>query len=102
MAKQGDTRVVIVGAGFGGLNAARTLAKATFKSQLSTAEITTPFSRCFTRLRPRGFPGRNCRSDSFDSSLAQNIEVLMSEVTGFDLEHRIVKDSRTRIFPTTT
>jgi len=87
-----DHRVVVVGAGFGGLTAAEVLANAavhvtvidrrnhhTFQpllyqvatAGLSPAEITAPI---------RSILGRH-----------KNVEVLMAEVTGVDLERRLVR-----------
>ena len=92
MTSKATTRVVIVGAGFGGLNAARALAKSpvqitiidrknhhTFQpllyqvatAGLSPAEIAAPIRSIFRRDK--------------------NVEVLMAEVTGFDLERRVVE-----------
>jgi NADH:ubiquinone reductase (H+-translocating) len=92
MTNEATTRVVIVGAGFGGLNAARALAKApvqitiidrknhhTFQpllyqvatAGLSPAEIAAPIRSIFRRNK--------------------NVEVLMAEVTGFDLDGRVVE-----------
>src|ERR1700735_718634 len=92
MTNEATTRVVIVGAGFGGLNAAPPLAKApvqitiidrknhhTFQpllyqvatAGLSPAEIAAPIRSIFRRNK--------------------NVEVLMAEVTGFDLDGRVVE-----------
>ena len=49
---EGLPRVVIVGAGFGGIACARALRHALLASHLSTARTTTCSSHCSTRLRP--------------------------------------------------
>ena len=97
-AHSGEQRVVIVGSGFGGLNAAQALAGSgvqitiidrrnhhTFQpllyqvatAGLSPAEITAPIRSIFSRHK--------------------NVEVLMEEVTGFDLERRVVQTGNQEI-----
>jgi len=92
MTSQITPRVVIIGAGFGGLNAARALARTQAKitiidrknyhtfqpllyqvatAGISPAEIAAPVRSIFRRYR--------------------NVEVLMAEVTGFDLNRRTVQ-----------
>jgi NADH dehydrogenase len=95
---QTGNRVVIVGAGFGGLNAAEVLAGApaeitvidrknhhTFQpllyqvatAGLSPSEIAAPIRSILTRHR--------------------NVEVLMAEVTGFDLDRRAVQTAEQEV-----
>lgn len=97
-AHSGEQRVVIVGSGFGGLNAALALAGSeaqitivdrrnhhTFQpllyqvatAGLSPAEITAPIRSIFSRHK--------------------NVEVLMEEVTGFGLERRVVQTANQEI-----
>lgn len=97
-AHSGEPRVVIVGSGFGGLNAAQALAASgvqitivdrrnhhTFQpllyqvatAGLSPAEITAPIRSVFSRDK--------------------NVEVLLEEVTGFNLKRRLVQTANQEI-----
>ncbi len=85
-------RVVIVGAGFGGLNAARRLAKSPVHVTIIDRRNYHTFQPLLYQVATAGLspgeiaaPVRNIlRSD-------KNVEVLMAEVTGFDLERRLVE-----------
>jgi NADH dehydrogenase len=85
-------RVVIVGAGFGGLNAATTLAT-------SAANITVIDKKNFHTFQPLLYqvataglsPGEIASPIRSILQKHQNVEVLMAEITGFDLERRIVR-----------
>jgi NADH:ubiquinone reductase (H+-translocating) len=85
-------RVVIVGAGFGGLNAASSLAK-------TPAQITVIDRKNFHTFQPLLYqvataglsPGEIAAPIRSIFRSHKNIDVLMAEVTGFDLDRRIVK-----------
>lgn len=85
------TRVVIVGAGFGGLNAAQKLAK-------SDAQVTIIDRRNYHTFQPLLYqvataglsPGEIAAPIRSIFRPDKNVEVLMAEVTGFDLERRVV------------
>src|SRR5262245_31641891 len=91
MTGQSKARVVIVGAGFGGLNAAQTLAK-------SDAQITIIDRRNYHTFQPLLYqvataglsPGEIAAPIRSIFRSHRNVEVLMAEVSGFDLERRIV------------
>jgi NADH:ubiquinone reductase (H+-translocating) len=85
-------RVVIIGAGFGGLNAARALGKAPVQVTVIDRKNFHTFQPLLYQVATAGLspaeiaaPIRSIlRSD-------KNIEVLMGEVNGFDLERRVVE-----------
>ena len=91
-------RVVIIGAGFGGLNAASALAKAAVQVTVIDRKNFHTFQPLLYQVATAGLspaeiaaPIRTIlRSD-------KNIEVLMSEVVGFDLEGRFVETPDARI-----
>jgi NADH:ubiquinone reductase (H+-translocating) len=91
-------RVVIVGAGFGGLNAAQALAK-------SRAQITVIDRQNFHTFQPLLYqvataglsPGEIAAPIRNILRSHKNVEVLMAEVTGFDLNRRTVKTAETEI-----
>ena len=85
-------RVVVVGGGFGGLPATRLLVtRPTSTSRSSTSGTTTCSSPCSTR-----WPPASCRPGQISPVLRhklrrrKNVEVVLSKVTGFDLERRVV------------
>jgi NADH dehydrogenase len=92
MANKVTPRVVIVGAGFGGLNAARTLAKAPVQITVIDRRNYHTFQPLLYQVATAGLsPGEIAAPIRSILRSHRNIEVLMSEVTDFDLEHRIVK-----------
>ena len=92
--KQTIPRVVIVGSGFGGLNAAQALAK-------SRAQITVIDRQNFHTFQPLLYqvataglsPGEIAAPIRSILRSHKNVTVFMAEVTGFDLDRRLVKTS---------
>jgi NADH dehydrogenase len=98
MASKVTPRVVIVGAGFGGLNAARTLAKAPVQITVIDRRNYHTFQPLLYQVATAGLsPGEIAAPIRSILRSHRNIEVLMSEVTDFDLEHRIVRTPDARI-----
>lgn len=90
--------VVIVGAGFGGLNAARALAKAPVKVTIIDRKNFHTFQPLLYQVATAGLsPGEIAAPVRSILRPYKNIEVLMSEVTGFDLDRRIVFTSDSQI-----
>ncbi len=91
-------RIVIVGAGFGGLNAARALAKAPVQITLVDRKNFHTFQPLLYQVATAGLsPGEIAEPIRSILRPYRNVEVLMSEVTGFDLERRIVETSDLQI-----
>ena len=92
--KAGDPpahRVVIVGAGFGGLNAAQALAGAPVSVTVIDRKNHHTFQPLLYQVATAGLsPGEIAAPIRSILSRHRNIEVLMAEVTGFDLERRVV------------
>jgi NADH dehydrogenase len=85
-------RVVIVGAGFGGLNAAQTLARAPVSITLVDRKNHHTFQPLLYQVATAGLsPGEIAAPIRSILSRHNNVEVLMAEVTGFDLERRVVQ-----------
>jgi NADH dehydrogenase len=90
-------RVVIVGAGFGGLNGAETLARESLaNAPVSITVIDRKNHRTFQPLlypvATAGLsPGEIASPVRSILSRHKNVEVLMANVTGFDLERRVVQ-----------
>jgi len=94
----GKPRVVIVGAGFGGLNAARALASASVQITIIDRKNFHTFQPLLYQVATAGLsPGEIAAPIRSMFRGNDNIEVLMSEVTGFDLARRIVHTSETEI-----
>jgi NADH dehydrogenase len=88
----GKARVVIVGAGFGGLNAARALAKAPVQISVIDRKNFHTFQPLLYQVATAGLsPGEIAEPIRSILRSHRNVEVLMSEVTGFDLERRVVE-----------
>src|SRR5947209_3180619 len=92
MTDQTVPRVVIVGAGFGGLKAARTLAKAGVRITIIDRRNYHTFQPLLYQVATAGLsPGEIAAPIRSILRSDKNIEVLMAEVTGFDLERRVVQ-----------
>ena len=84
-------RVVIVGAGFGGLTAAQTLAKAPVQVTVIDRKNHHTFQPLLYQVATAGLsPGEIAAPIRSILGPDKNIEVLLAEVTGFDLERQIV------------
>ena len=91
MTSQVTPRVVIVGAGFGGLNAAQSLAKAPVQITVIDRKNHHTFQPLLYQVATAGLsPGEIAAPIRSILRGNRNIEVLMGEVTGFDLERRLV------------
>jgi NADH dehydrogenase len=91
-ADQAEHRVVIVGAGFGGLNAAQTLAKAPVSITVIDRKNHHTFQPLLYQVATAGLsPGEIAAPVRSILRRYKNVEVLMAEVTGFDLERRVVR-----------
>ena len=85
-------RVVIVGAGFGGLNAAQSLSSASVKITVIDRKNHHTFQPLLYQVATAGLsPGEIAAPIRSILHRHKNIEVLMTEVTGFDLERRVVQ-----------
>ncbi|HEX3819582.1 MAG TPA: NAD(P)/FAD-dependent oxidoreductase [Candidatus Sulfotelmatobacter sp.] len=92
MTNQSLPRIVIVGAGFGGLNAAQTLAKAPVQITIIDRKNFHTFQPLLYQVATAGLsPGEIAAPVRSIFRSHKNIEVLMAEVTGFDLERRMVQ-----------
>jgi NADH dehydrogenase len=91
-------RVVIVGAGFGGLNAAESLARAPVGITVIDRKNHHTFQPLLYQVATAGLsPGEITAPIRSILSRHKNVEVLMAEVTGFDLEKRVVKAAEQEI-----
>jgi NADH dehydrogenase len=91
MPDQATPRVVIIGAGFGGLNAARSLAKAAVKVTVIDRRNYHTFQPLLYQVATAGLsPGEIAAPVRSIFRGHKNVEVLMAEVTRFDLERRLV------------
>src|SRR6202047_4551176 len=96
MDQKSNPRVVIVGAGFGGLVAARTLARDPVRITLIDRQNFHTFQPLLYQVATAGLsPGEIAAPIRSILRSHKNIEVLMAEVTGFDLDDRTVKTSDT-------
>jgi NADH dehydrogenase len=87
-------RVVIVGAGFGGLNAAQALASAPVSITVIDRKNHHTFQPLLYQVATAGLsPGEIAAPIRSILRRHKNVEVLMAEVTGFDLEGRVVQTS---------
>src|SRR3954454_17947337 len=85
-------RVVVIGAGFGGLQAARLLAKLPVKVTVVDRKNHHTFQPLLYQVATAGIsPGEIAAPVRWILSGNKNVEVLLGEVTGFDLYRRIVK-----------
>jgi NADH dehydrogenase len=91
-AHQAGHRVVIVGAGFGGLSAAQALAGASVSMTVIDRKNHHTFQPLLYQVATAGLsPGEIAAPIRSILRHHKNVEVLMAEVTGFDLEQRVVK-----------
>jgi NADH dehydrogenase len=98
MTSEGIPRVVIVGAGFGGLNAAQALAKERVRITVIDRKNFHTFQPLLYQVATAGLsPGEIAAPIRSILRSHKNIEVLMAEVTGFDLDRRLVKTSEADI-----
>jgi len=92
MANKTMPRVLIVGAGFGGLQAARRLARYPVRITLVDQRNYHTFQPLLYQVATAGIsPGEIAAPVRQILRSKDNIEVLMGEVLGFDLEKRIAK-----------
>lgn len=90
--------MVIVGAGFGGLNAAQGLARSGARITVIDRQNFHTFQPLLYQVATAGLsPGEIAAPIRSILSSDKNIEVLMAEVTGFDLERRTVKTAESEI-----
>lgn len=85
-------RVVIVGAGFGGLNAAQTIAHASASVTVVDRKNHHTFQPLLYQVATAGLsPGEIAAPIRSILRHRKNVEVLLAEVTGFDLDRRLVE-----------
>src|SRR6267154_3626402 len=85
-------RVVIIGAGFGGLEAARRLAKLPVKVTIIDRKNHHTFQPLLYQVATAGIsPGEIAAPIRWILRGRKNVEVLLGEVVGFDLQNRVVK-----------
>ena len=91
-------RVVIVGAGFGGLSAAQALAGADVKITIVDKKNYHTFQPLLYQVATAGLsPGEIAAPIRSILRRHKNVEVLMAEVIGFDLERRVVQTAEQEI-----
>jgi NADH:ubiquinone reductase (H+-translocating) len=91
-------RVVVVGAGFGGLSAASTLAKGPVQATVIDRRNHHIFQPLLYQVATAGLsPGEIASPIRSILRSHNNVEVLMSEVSAFDLERRVVTTSESEI-----
>ena len=92
MDQKSNPRVVIVGAGFGGLVAARALARYPVQITLIDRQNFHTFQPLLYQVATAGLsPGEIAAPIRWILRSHRNVEVLMSEVQDFDLSRRVVK-----------
>jgi NADH:ubiquinone reductase (H+-translocating) len=91
-------RVVIIGAGFGGLTAARELAKASLQVTIIDRRNYHTFQPLLYQVATAGLsPGEIAAPIRSILSSHKNVEVLMAEVVGFNLERKIVETAEIEV-----
>ena len=92
MDQKSNPRVVIVGGGFGGLLAARTLARYPVQITLIDRQNFHTFQPLLYQVATAGLsPGEIAAPIRWIMRSRRNVEVLMSEVQDFDLARKVVK-----------
>src|SRR5438552_2138078 len=92
MDQKAKSRVVIVGAGFGGLLAARTLAGSPVQITLVDRQNFHTFQPLLYQVATAGLsPGEITAPIRWIMRIYHNVEVLMSEVQDFDLSRQVVR-----------
>src|ERR1700687_849896 len=92
MDQKSNPRVVIVGAGVGGLVAARALARYPVQITLIDRQNFHTFQPLLYQVATAGLsPGEIAAPIRWIMRRHHNVEVLMSEVQGFDLSRRVVR-----------
>lgn len=87
-----EHHVVIIGAGFGGLNAAQSLARAPLQLTVVDRKNHHTFQPLLYQVATAGLsPSEITAPIRSILGRKKNVEVLMAEVTGFDLERRVVQ-----------
>src|ERR1041385_9404217 len=87
-------RVVIIGAGFGGLEAARRLAKLPVKVTIIDRKNHHTFQPLLYQVATAGIsPGEIAAPVRWILRGRKNVEVLLGQVTGFDLARKTVQRS---------
>src|SRR5580658_2507163 len=94
---QSAPNVVIVGAGFGGLVAARTLAHAPVRLTLIDRKNHHTFQPLLYQVATAGLSPGEIAAPIRSIVRGRNVEVLLGEVQGFDLDRRMVKLSDVQI-----
>jgi NADH:ubiquinone reductase (H+-translocating) len=94
MSGKGTTRVLIVGAGFGGLNAARSLARENVQIAIVDRKNHHTFQPLLYQVATAGLsPGEIAAPIRSVFRGDKNVVSLLEEVQDFDLERRVVKTS---------
>jgi len=89
---QNETRVVVIGAGFGGLEAARNLAKLPVRVTVIDRKNHHTFQPLMYQVATAGIsPAEIAAPIRWILRGNKNIEVLLGEVIGFDLSQKLVK-----------
>lgn len=92
MDQKSNPRVVIVGSGFGGLVATRTLARYPVRITLIDRQNFHTFQPLLYQVATAGLsPGEIAAPIRWILRTRRNVEVLMAEVQNFDLSRRVVK-----------
>jgi NADH:ubiquinone reductase (H+-translocating) len=97
MTNHAAPRVVIVGAGFGGLKAASALAKAPVRITVIDRKNFHTFQPLLYQVATAGLSPGEIAAPIRSILRSENTEVLMADVTGFDLERRLVQTAETQI-----
>jgi NADH dehydrogenase len=98
MDQKNRPRVAIIGAGFGGLTAACTLAKYPVRITLIDRQNFHTFQPLLYQVATAGLsPGEIAAPIRWIMRNHRNVEVLMSEVQAFDLSRRVVKLEDTEV-----
>jgi NADH dehydrogenase len=89
---QNETRVVVIGAGFGGLEAARNLAKLPLRVTVIDRKNHHTFQPLMYQVATAGIsPAEIAAPIRWILRGHKNVEVLLGEVIGFDLSQKLVK-----------